>query len=325
MAELTADAEGSQASATSLEVATSPYAPLSMLNMVFIRLDGQATELESNRHRRLLSLSLDNEECGYRSEIPCAFSSVEEARNALNYVWAAGLRVLQMERFPDEKGGPTPTLELSLKLVRDFSAVRLRQWSQAFDNFFRHNPQAFDGSSQECIHITKIHRILTGVFFGIELVAASIDETVWDKYYVEFDAIVTHATSVANISATPRSKGTPAPVFSLDTGIVLPLYFVAAKCRHPTIRRKSIALLKSTPRQEGVLNSILTGRVAERLAEIEEKGLGNIDCAEDIPNWARLSGVDVKFDPEGRRAFLGYMRHRCEGSKRDTVQEWLEW
>lgn len=53
------------------------------------------------------------------------------------------------------------------------------------------------------------------------------------------------------------------PVFSLDTGIVLPLYFVATKCRYPTIRRKSIALLKSTPRQEGVLNSMLTGRVAE--------------------------------------------------------------
>jgi hypothetical protein len=85
----------------------------------------------------------------------------------------------------------------------------------------------------------------------------------WDKYYVEFDTIVAHATSVAKISTTARSKGTPMPVFSLDTGIVLPLYFVATKCRYPTIRRKSIALLKSTPRQEGVLNSMLTGRVAE--------------------------------------------------------------
>jgi hypothetical protein len=103
VAELTADGEGSQASATSLEIATHPYAPLSMLYMVFIRLDGQATEVESNRHRRLLSLSLDNEECGYRAEIPRAFSSVEEARNALNYVWAAGLRVLRREGFPTRK------------------------------------------------------------------------------------------------------------------------------------------------------------------------------------------------------------------------------
>ena len=136
--------------------------------------------------------------------------------------------------------------------------------------------------------------------------------------------MVVHATAALKMS-TCGSKGAPRPAFSLDTTIILPLYFVAAKCRHPSLRRKSVLLLKSASRQEGILNSSLTGRIAERLIEIEEEGLGEISCADNVPNWARLSTVDVKFEPEGRRAFLEYIRCKTEGGKRNTVQEWLEW
>lgn len=325
MAELNAEVEGSQASTSSLEIATNAYVPLSTMNLVFIRLDSQAAQLGSSRVRRLLSPALDDKERGYQAEIPLAFSSIEQARNMLDHIWADCDRGLQGEKFADEPGGPTPTLEISLKLVRDFSTVRLRQWSQAFDNFFRLHPHEFDDDDQEFIHIVKIHRILIEIFFGMNLVHAIVDEKFWDNYYVEFDTIMTHATAVAKRPKHTRSKGTPKPAFSLDTGIILPLYFVATKCRHPTIRRKAIALLKSTPRQEGVLNSMLTGRVAERLVEIEEEGLGHIGCAEDIPHWVRLAGADVKFDPSGRRAFLQYIRNSSEGSGKDTVEEWIEW
>ncbi len=70
---------------------------------------------------------------------------------------------------------------------------------------------------------------------------------------------------------------------------------------------------------------MLTGRVAERLADIEEETLGEITCAEDIPNWARLRGVDVSFDPNGKRAYLGYIKARSEESEQYAVREWLEW
>jgi hypothetical protein len=322
MDELTTETDVSDTPATSLEVAITPYAPLSTLNLVFIRLDNQASQLGKNR--KLLSPVLDDKERGYQGEIPESFSSIEEARNALDHVWTAGVRILQRERFPDEPGGPTPTLKLALELVRKFTVVTLQQWSRAFDNIFRRNLQKYDDASQEGIHIVKIHRILTGIFFGMELVAEESDEMLWDNYYVEFEAMITHATAVVKLQSNP-SNGLLKPAFSIDTGIILPLYFVATKSRHPVTRRKAISILKSTPRQEGVLNSQLTGKVAERLADIEEAGLGAIDCAEDVPNWARLSGVDINFDPEGPRALLQYLRHRTKKAKRDTVQEWLEW
>ena len=43
-------------------------------------------------------------------------------------------------------------------------------------------------------------------------------------------------------------------------------------------------MLKLTHRHERVLNSQLTGKVAERIADIEDDGLGAIYCAEGFSN-----------------------------------------
>lgn len=324
MAELTAEVEGSQNSAMALEVSRTPYIPLSMLNLVFVRLDNQASHLESERNRKLLSPVLDDKERGYQNEIPFSFSSIEEARNSLDYVWAVCFRVLEGEGLPNEARGPNPTLDFSFNRARSVGLSRLRQWSRAFDNFFKCDPQDFDTVSQEHIHIMKLHRILIEIFLGIQF-AISHHEGVWDNYYVEFESMIQHAAEVVKLSNS-HSNNRLVPVVSLDTGIILPLYLIASKCRHPTIRKKAIALLKSTHRQEGILNSSLTGRVVERLADLEERDLGDIGCAEDVPDWKRLKGLAVRFDPDGRRVYLQYLRQKNEESNGgDVVEEWLEW
>jgi hypothetical protein len=324
IAELSGDTVDSQISKNSIEVSKRPFTPLATLKLVFVRLDYQASQIVVGRHRELLSTSFDHKERGYQADIPYHFSSLDEARNALDYLPTATMRALQVVQLSNQNVGPTPELAATLRLIRDFSSIKLRQWSQAFEMFLRHHAHDFDKVSQESIHITKLRRILLGVFFDIQVLGGELDERIWDSYYVEFETMVVHATAALKMS-TCGSKGAPRPAFSLDTTIILPLYFVAAKCRHPSLRRKSVLLLKSASRQEGILNSSLTGRIAERLIEIEEEGLGEISCADNVPNWARLSTVDVKFEPEGRRAFLEYIRCKTEGGKRNTVQEWLEW
>ena len=168
----------------------------------------------------------------------------------------------------------------------------------------------------------KMHRILVGMLFGMKIPANNFEKA-WDDYYLEFKAMLGHAAEVLKLSQD-SGNGTWA-VFSLDTGIILPLYIVATKCRHPVLRRRAIALLKSARRQEGVLNSLLTGRVAERLVELEEEGLENIECAEEFPNCARISNVQVHCDPIRRRAYLQYPRHKAEKSDRCPLHEWIEW
>lgn len=62
-----------------------------------------------------------------------------------------------------------------------------------------------------------------------------------------------------------------APSFCLDLGFIIPLYTVASQCPDTALRRTAIALLRSTPRQEGLWNSEVVAKAAERILEIEER------------------------------------------------------
>jgi hypothetical protein len=68
--------------------------------------------------------------------------------------------------------------------------------------------------------------------------------------------------------------------FCLDIGYVIPLYTVASQCQDIALRRKAIDLLRSTPRQEGLWNSLVVAKAAERILEIEESVGGQLTpCA----------------------------------------------
>lgn len=105
----------------------------------------------------------------------------------------------------------------------------------------------------------------------------------------------------------------------------MPLASAVVKCRDGQVRRKAIALLRSAHRQEGIWNSLLTARVAERIMEIEENGRdGEMGAVISIPRWNRVLGVQIKLDNENRRSNVQYTKHKEDGGM-ETVDEWLEW
>jgi hypothetical protein len=70
----------------------------------------------------------------------------------------------------------------------------------------------------------------------------------------------------------------------------------------------------------------LTSKVAQRVLEIEEAGLGEVKSCEDVPDWARISNVSPLFDPVGRKATLTYSRpESSENYTRQTIEEVIEW
>jgi len=106
----------------------------------------------------------------------------------------------------------------------------------------------------------------------------------------------------------------------------MPLYGVASRCRHPKIRRKAIAILRSSSRHEGVWNAILTAKVAERVMQIEEEGLGVITSPRDVPSWARISDVEPKLDAVERKGTFTYTRYKSQvDTTRMTIEEVIEW
>ncbi len=101
--------------------------------------------------------------------------------------------------------------------------------------------------------------------------------------------------------------------FALDLGIIPPLFVVATKCRDRRLRRDAINLLMSSPRREGMWDSVLCGRVARWIMEIEEEDLpiygrarttmGNGD--EMMPaKDKRVMVKEILFDMQRREALL---------------------
>jgi len=60
--------------------------------------------------------------------------------------------------------------------------------------------------------------------------------------------------------------------FSMELGVIHPLFFIAWKCRDWKLRRRAIAELRKCGK-EGVWEGPIMAVVAERIAQIEEQGL----------------------------------------------------
>jgi len=97
--------------------------------------------------------------------------------------------------------------------------------------------------------------------------------------------------------------------FALDLGIIPPLFVVATKCRDRRLRRDAIGILLSSPRREGMWDSILSGRVANWIMEIEEEGMMPFarwgpPAVEIVRDEKRVMVKEILFDLQRREATI---------------------
>jgi hypothetical protein len=177
--------------------------------------------------------------------------------------------------------------------------------------------------------IAQIHRLLlyTSIVTGARSRTAIEDQSLWDHCDPVFAEIVELAESVvSSLSASATADGT-LRLFTLDRGIVGPLYDTARRCRHPQIRRKAISLLYRNPWQEGMWDSVLAARVAERVMEMEEEGLGQPMSSAEIHDHHRLDAAVPSFEMMRRRATVRYSR--CQSTAplaaANDIVEVIEW
>ena len=269
-------------------------------------------------------------EKGFCPELPAAFSSLVQARNSLDYHWNTRLEffddlesniaspVVESQRPLDALG----TTEAARQLM--FSVVD--RWLVAYQAFMQKHGRSLDGRELQAARTLEISHSLAVIFLTVRTTYSNNDITAWDWFTRDFEHIVELATLILKCTNGDKLTKNRGPDFTLDMSIVAPLFVVASKCRHPIIRRKAVALLYAAPRQEGIWDSVLAAHVAERLIGIEEAGLGNVDRCEDVPDWARISEVDVRFDLQERLGTVKYSRQRSKSDKvRDTVVESVRW
>lgn len=237
---------------------------------------------------------------GLGPDLPRAFSSLDEARNSLDYYWNRCEQALMdpTHNEPAQMIGP-------LFEVRQRLSIAVEKWDSAFRAFLRKAGKYLDSKSLQAARTVEISHIFLSIYLDFESFDLK-DQTIWDLYCPQFERIVELAALI--VGSYTESIDNQGPTYCMDMNIVAPLYAVAHRCRHPVIRRKAVTLLDAASRQEGIWESRMTASAAERVIEMEEAGLGNITCCEDIPRWNRVTDVIVQFDGEGRLIALTYGR-----------------
>lgn len=276
------------------------------------------------------------------------------------------------------------------KLVKDAEDpnIVLGRWDLALKNFLRYRGgyANLQRHEQDAFKVLQIQKLMIAMALDMLSDIPVVDnQMLWDKYLPICQQVIELAEEVLDVpqmepqsasSSTPDSTSSQTraspfehatlpytkitqKTFTLDIGLIAPLYDIACRCRDPFLRRRAIYLLRVSGRQEGIWDSSLAAHVAERIVAIEEDGLGmdpekctsessvtpqcfyppRIKCAADVPDSARLSHMIPKFnldvnniddemiaEKKMRRANVLFARLESpSGVVREAVREVLEW
>lgn len=278
------------------------HIPMSIFRVLFRRLDIKNSVLSSRAR------FFDGKSGKFPNPIPETFLGVEEAREALESVWIPSARsLLSCSMY---NGIPLPLLfnqETKLLLL-----ASLESWSRAFESYScRTSNEAFDPMEERARNILRLHKIMTQILVTTSTAGClefhKSNELLGDNFRLEFEAMVALAAKIGHASLDIQTGSHKAPFFTLDNEILQPLFLVATNCHHRRTRNKAILLLKRANRQEGVWNSLVCARMAQKIRAIEETGLD--ESIEVVPGANRLRNINMKFEFDGfhrGRAWLAF-------------------
>lgn len=234
------------------------------------------------------------------AEIPNGFSSIAEAHDTFEYLLAWFYH--EYRQLVDTKTGDTAsdTYNNLIRWSEEFS----KRWSDALDKFEQSRGIHMTYKERIGLKILRMNRQYKQFVLLDRLVMGRTDSSSWDMYNSIFEDFVSQASSMLEMTDNPAHPyssptlslsesrdGRHRPSFSLDMGIIAPLYDIATLCRDPSIRRRAVDVLRSSSRQEGLLNSHACAVVAEKVIALEEtvalKG-GGVDDPEVLASVAPL-------------------------------------
>lgn len=291
-----------------------PKKPRSMeddLAELFARLDTQATFLGSAGSRLLLET--DYEEPDFPVDVFPCFSSLPEARNRLDSIMNAVFRFLRLNVVVGKQPSSFSALSEKAKIGK-----RLNHWSVAFKAFLESTCGLL---SPEEVRNTVILRTQYTTIFIMHSVTLCDSEHIFNRFLSDFRTIVTFSRTA--LSQGPHAKAmSTKPTFSLDMGVIPPLYYTALKCRDPTVRREAVSLISQNPHREGIWDGGVIVPLAEATIAIEEAGVDHpVTCQEDVPDMARIRDVGLRPYPGQKKGAMFYTLCGRKGSTEEIKRE----
>lgn len=255
--------------------------------------------------------------------IPASFSSIEEAKNIFEYgrcqFASAQAAVISCD--------PIQFLD-AVEARTDQYAALLSKFSLALQALVDSKGSSLTPKEDIAIAVLKLHVLYSYASLKLEQLPSN-NPSLRDAFLPQFQEMVLLGEKIiaeAISSTLPSSENRTTTSFCLDIGILIPLYTVASQCRDPIIRRKAITLLRSTSRQEGLWNSLLVAKAAERVVELEECALAELETSTGSLDWTELSSVQPFLELDAKGGRLLYSQQEQGGNDRvNVVEEVFTW
>lgn len=292
-----AAAEKSLATARSLATGiplTSRTDSISDIKFTIHRLEIHSSTFSDESARYEFDDSFSSEE----ESTPETFHNLEDAANILLVLLKDAFHINDLGYMAIFLDKPSTMSYEDIWALRTTLFGKLKRWTD------RANALEERSSMTE---VMTMNIALMRVYHTLALIALCKDkshsELVWDLYQPQLVYILSTVEAIVKTGAAPSSTDPSEthpsethPVasqqpFSCELGIVAPLFLVASRCRDPLLRRTAVSLLAQCRRHEGRWDSIGAAAVAQRIIEIEEQGLGDVQSCHDIPVSRRISSV----------------------------------
>ncbi|KAI7186520.1 hypothetical protein KC316_g12269 [Hortaea werneckii] len=188
--------------------------------------------------------------------------------NLSDSTWQEHVQGGDVELFPETApnfASPKPFKQLLEEQTR--LEYRLQEWLETF----RQTPdpkspsRPTDETDSEASSNLMMYYHVTHIWLSTRL---ATEQVAFDQYTDHFEQTLQYGEKYVNAKA-----GQPA-VFTFEVGAVPPLYFVATKCRVPSLRRHALRLLARAPRKEAMWGATSTGQLAARIIAVEEESMG---------------------------------------------------
>ncbi|CAK7264472.1 hypothetical protein SEPCBS57363_001099 [Sporothrix epigloea] len=133
----------------------------------------------------------------------------------------------------------------------------------------------------------------------------------------EFAALVSLAERTLQ-SDTDGHDGSRPTHFHMDLGVVPVMFGTVLRCWDPVVRRRALTVLRNHRLQEGIWDSCLTLRAAERIVMLEDSSVSVLAAGTPVAPQ-RVKTVTLQMDSDEKTAKLHY------GLGNHTFQEVLNW
>lgn len=164
-----------------------------------------------------------------------------------------------------EQPGSDDTNQGGIDIVADFA-----EWEYKTIRLLGNTTMSAKEASPSLLFLKICHATVHLVILA-GITTSDHNELFWDDQLAHFERII--ALSALFIQAEVYKNPLLPSVVSLDgPGIIMTLWLIAFRCRHPLIRRRALGLLRVARRQEGMWMSTSAAVVAQKIIEIEEAG-----------------------------------------------------